>query len=1222
MLFYFAVSYDKIFTCNFNLYYRHDLLIKEEVYKLYLKKLEAHGFKSFADKIEIDFRNGITGIVGPNGSGKSNVIDAVRWVLGEQSPKTLRGSRMEDIIFNGTSHRKPLGAAEVSLTFNNSEKFLSIDYSEVTITRRLYRSGESEYLINKTPCRLRDIRELLMDTGIGIDGYSLIGQGQIDSILSNKPDERRQIFEEAAGIVKFKSRKSEAEKKLNNTNQNLLRIEDILRELELRIEPLKKQSEKASSFLVLSEELKELELNLYLKEIEDVKLKLGAEEEQFKIVKAQHSDYVSKKEDIASEQSKCQKKIEDLQNDIQNLRENYFEITNLIKELEGDKVLYQEKIQNIDNNISRIDSEILDLSTEDENINNQLVKLTEEKENLDRLLAESNELLVNENTKFESNINFISNHQKELEDLKGKVIEVLNRISSSKSEVNSINTMKENILNRIQKIEYERTNLSENEKENSENLKMAAEEVNKIKDSLKQKTMEKEELIKQNNEVRNKYQSLLKVYEKEKNSLRDMESQRRILDQMEQSFEGFNASVRKTLQLCKKNKELGKGVHGVVAQLMSIPKEYEIAMEVSLGYSMQNIVCNDEGDAKRIIKYLKQNNLGRVTFFPLSNVNTWRNNDDIPQNVKSFDGYIGVASSLITCSKEYDNLFRYLLGRTLIVDNIDSAVKISKMIKKYKIVTLDGDVINPGGTITGGSYKSKISNVFSRKRELNELKDKILELTDVTTKYANDLEGYKSKLENISEELNVNSLAIENIKLMLLKKENLLSNIENQGRSLSSSIKNLDEEINELENELSDMDESIINKESSIIELESENESLRDNIRGITEIIANKQEEMDSLKESVTSIKVKSASLKGKMENCQSEIDRLKNTMQIWKNSRVDKENELVKLNAEKEEYIKSLDNIVISINDNNILSQQIDYNIKKFTDEKSIWSEKNKEILEKNEAIDNALDDLRDSLHKIEVRKARLELQHDNHIKAIWEKYELGYIEALDHKTEVEDFNKASSRIKYLNREIKKLGEVNLGSINEYKEVSERFTFLNSQKDDLIKAKESLNQVIRELEITMKKQFVKSFEEINENFSVIFNQLFNGGKAKLVLQDDGDVLEGNIDIVAQPPGKKLQNLSLLSGGERALTAIALLFSILRTKPTPFCILDEIEAALDDVNIFRFAEFLKEFTKNSQFIIITHRKGTMEIIDYLYGITMQEYGVSKVVSVKLSDVAI
>ncbi|WP_432665133.1 chromosome segregation protein SMC [Wukongibacter baidiensis] len=1187
---------------------------------MYLKKLEAHGFKSFADKIEIDFKNGITGIVGPNGSGKSNVIDSVRWVLGEQSPKTLRGSRMEDIIFNGTTHRKPLGAAEVSLTFNNSEKFLPIDYSEVTITRRLYRSGESEYLINKTPCRLRDIRELLMDTGIGIDGYSLIGQGQIDSILSNKPDERRQLFEEAAGIVKFKSRKSEAEKKLNNTNQNLLRIEDILGELELRIGPLKIQSEKAKTFLELSEELKELELNLFLKEIDDVKLKLKSEEEQLSIVRAQHTDYLSKKENIEGEQIECQKKIDDLQDNIQSLKDNFYEIKNLIKQLEGDRVLYQEKIQNIQNNMTRIESEVENISSEDKNIHIELSKLLEEKEQLESLLAENNELLISENSKYDTNIKLIGDKQDKLEALKSKVIEILNLVSSTKSEVNSIKTMKDNIENRIRKIKDEKQSISDNEKENLENLKMASEELEKIRESYKEKTFEKEKLINSNNDYTNKHRELLKKYEIDKNNLRDMQSQRKLLDAMEKSYEGFSTSVRKTLQICKNEREIGKGVHGVVAELMSIPKEYEIAMEVALGYSMQNIVCNDEGDAKRIIKYLKKNNLGRVTFFPLSNVSSWQKRD-ISRETKALEGYIGVASELISCSKEYSNLFTYLLGKTLIVDNIDSAVKISKSIKKYKIVTLDGDVINPGGTITGGSYKSKIANVFSRKRRLSELEDKISDLSKLTVENEKDLEALKNKIEEVNEKLKSNSASIEETKLMQLKQENIVMNIKNQGESLGQSMNNLKSELDELKVELEDMDDSVREKEVKIKELESENLSLQENIKEINGLVSDKQEEADSLKEYITGIKVKSASIKGKRENSLSEIDRIKNTIEVWKNNRLSRENELKELETEKEMYIEELEKIQISINDNDILSKQIDYNINKYTEERNVWNEKNKDLLSKIDNIDNALDDLKESLHKIEVKKARLELQHDNYIKKIWEKYELSYMDALDHRSEIENLSKASSRINYLNKEVKKLGEVNLSSIKEYEEVNERYSFLNSQKEDLIKAKDSLDQVIRELEATMKKQFVKSFHQINENFSVIFNQLFSGGKAKLVLDDSGDVLEGNIEIIAQPPGKKLQNLTLLSGGEKALTAIALLFSILRTKPTPFCILDEIEAALDDVNIFRFAEFLREFSKNSQFIVITHRKGTMEIIDYLYGITMQEYGVSKVVSVKLSDVA-
>ncbi|SHJ95830.1 chromosome segregation protein SMC [Paramaledivibacter caminithermalis] len=1188
---------------------------------MYLKKLEIHGFKSFADKITIDFRNGITGIVGPNGSGKSNIIDSVRWVLGEQSPKTLRGSRMEDIIFNGTSHRKPLGMAEVSLTFDNSEKFLPIDYSEVTITRRLYRSGESEYLINKTPCRLKDIRELIMDTGIGIDGYSLIGQGQIDGILSNKPDERRQIFEEAAGIVKYKSRKLEAEKKLSNTNQNIVRIEDIIVELETRIQPLKIQSEKAKKFLDLSEELKKLEINIFLREIEDIKLKLKAEEEQFHVVNNQHADYLSKKQSVSSEQLKCQQKIEELNNDIQSMKENYFETTNLLKKLEGERILYKEKVQNIDKNVSRIRNEIEGISDKDKDINIELSHLLLQKQEFNTLISKKNELLVKENEKYEELGNLINKYQYKLEELKGKNIEVLNSMSSIKSEANSMNTIKENLINRIKRIEHEKRSLSNKKKDNTEKFLEVNNEIKKTKASYNEMLLKKEELIKKNNEYRNKYQDLLNLYEKEKNNLRDLQSQKKLLQAMDRSYEGFSSSVRKTLKLCKENSTLGKGVHGVVAELMTIPKDYEIAMEVALGYSMQYIVCNNEEDAKRIVKHLKENNLGRVTFLPLSNVYSQKNKKNIESKLIKHKGFIGIASNLVSTSNKYDSLFNYLLGNTIIVDNIDSAVDISKTVKKFKIVTLDGDIINPGGTITGGSYKSKTVNVFRRKRKIKELDDKIDDLNKLTTQYKNDLEELKNKLEGIDNKLKDNSISVESIKLTLLKKENVLTNIENQGHSLDVSLCNLDEELKELKSELKDIDESISKKNSFVLSLKKENEELENNIQNMSRIAHEKQNQINLLKEKITSIKIDLASLKEKRDNNKMEIKRIQDSIEVWKNNRLNKEKELSQLEKEKEGLIKKTDNIMMKINDNNVLSKQIEYNINKYTNEKDIWIKRNKELIMKIETIDNALNDLKESLHKIEVKKARLELQNDNLIKKIWEKYELSYMDALNHKSDIEDFNIASKRISSLNRELKKLGEVNISSIKEYEEVNQRYAFLKEQREDLIKAKESLNQVIKELESTMNKQFVKSFKQINENFSEIFNQLFNGGKAKLLLDDYENVLESNIDIVAQPPGKKLQNLNLLSGGEKALTAIALLFSILRTKPTPFCILDEIEAALDDINIFRFAEFLKEFTKNSQFIIITHRKGTMEIIDYLYGITMQEYGVSKVVSVKLSEVA-
>lgn len=1189
---------------------------------MYLKKLEIHGFKSFAEKVEIDFKKGITGIVGPNGSGKSNIIDAVRWVLGEQSAKTLRGSKMEDIIFNGTNHRKPLGMAEVSLSFDNGKKILPIDYSEVTITRRIYRSGESEYLINKTPCRLKDIKELLMDTGIGIDGYSLIGQGQIDSILSTKAEERRQIFEEAAGIVKYKSRKAEAEKKLENTCQNLVRIEDIIYELESRIEPLKNQSIKAKKYLKLSKELKDLELNLFLNEIDEIKFKLKSEHEQFSIVENQLENYIDKKEILIEKQSDIQLKIDTLDNDIKNMKNNYFEISNAIKKLEGDKVLYKEKIQNIEKNIVRIAKEIDDLEIQNKEFKRQLEVLLIEKNTLDKLIEKNNKILEFETSKYEFSNSSLSKDEVKIENLKSEVIEILNNISSAKSEINGIKTLKENVLKRIKKIEEEKLLLENKESELNKNIQSFEKEIENLNKSILDKKNENINLYKKNNEIIVKYNDLLNIYEKKRNNLRDIQSEKKLLEAMDKSYEGFNNSVKKTLEMCNKNTNIGKGVHGVVAELINIPNGLEIAIEVALGYSMQYIICNDQEDAKRIIKYLKINNLGRVTFLPLSNIFLKSDDENSMTILKSFSGIIGIANELIECSDEYKDLFKYLLGRTIIVDKIDTAINISKIIKKYKIVTLEGDIINPGGTITGGSYnKSKISNIFSRKRKIKELNKTIEKLKNLTIEFEQKISVCKNELIELEQKIKLNEKEIEDFKILLLKKENSYNNFKSDLNTIKLTKTSLNNEYRELQNDLKDIEISIKEKKSKIIYLEEQNSKLSNDINKELELLSLNHSQLENLKEEITSIKITLASLKEKKENIINEINRIKKSIDICFNDKNNKEIELKNLKQNKESLCKELQKIILKIKDNNILFKQIEYNINKFETEKNNWLEKNKSSTDQIESINKTINELKDSLHKIEVRKTRLEIQKESIIKKIWEKYELSLIDALKYKTEteIEDYSKISDRINYLKDEIKYLGRVNIDSIKEYEEIMERYTFLNSQKKDLIQAKESLNKVISELENTMKKQFVESFNEINKNFSNIFNQLFNGGKAKLLLKDDSNVLESNIEIIAQPPGKKLQNLNLLSGGEKALTAIALLFSILKTKPTPFCILDEIEAALDDVNIFRFADFLKEFSKNSQFIVITHRKGTMEIIDYLYGITMQEYGVSKVIAIKLSE---
>ncbi len=1185
---------------------------------MYLKKLELYGFKSFADKVCIDFNKGITGIVGPNGSGKSNIIDAVRWVLGEQSAKTLRGSKMEDIIFNGTAHRKPLGLAEVSLSFDNRDKILPIEYSEVTISRRIYRSGESEYLINGSPCRLKDIKELIMDTGIGIDGYSLIGQGQIDNILSNKPDDRRQLFEEAAGIVKYKTRKLEAEKKLNNTYQNLVRIEDIIKELEHRIEPLKKESDKAKQYIKLFNELKELELNLFLHEIEDINLKLESENKQLNIVKEQLQNYIDEKDKLQKKQENYENKIGIIDKDIQNLKDNYYQINDNIKKLESDKVLYEEKIQNIVSNSKRVNNEINKLKIKTESLHNELKKLKQIENEITNEIHKKEEYLMLQNEKYENINKTLSKDQVKIEDYKSEIIEILNSISSIKSELNSIITIKENINKRIDKIHKERSNYTEKENQLKSEMKKIEHIVSNNKKEIANKTKNKENIIKEYNSLNNENNQLISQYQKEQNLLRDMKSQKKLLEAMQQSYEGFNSSVRKTLEACKTDKNLGKGIHGVVAELFDLPKGLEIALEVSLGFSAQHIVCDNEENAKKVIKYLKKNNLGRVTFLPLSNIKTFNNNNFINDRISN-NGIIGIASQLITFSDKYKKLFKYLLGRTLIVDNIDNATKIFKTVNNFKIVTLEGDILNPSGSITGGSYKQKTSNIFSRRRKIIELREKIEKSIVLTKKFETTIENNKLKMHSLNNKLQEIDLCINELNIQLLKEEGNINNVKNQINSIVSSKIELQEELEQLKNDIKDLESTYHEKNRKIKSFENKHMSIKSAISEEVKTINDSQKQLDNLKETIVSTKVNLASLNEKKENNYSEILRINNLVELYKKDIDTKINEFNDYEKDKDNLIDGLNKIKVKTTDQKVLLKQIEYNVNKSTESRKALLEEFKDINNKINILSNNISELKDSLHKIEVKKTRYEMQHDSLIKKIWEKYELSYVEAKEYKHEIIDHNIVSKHIKSLKQKIKDLGEINTSTIKEYDEVNNRYTFICSQKNDLIKAKDSLNKVIKELEQTMREQFLKYFSEINTNFKEIFHKLFNGGKAELILQDDTDVLNSDIEIIAQPPGKKLQNLNLLSGGEKALSAIALLFSILRTKPTPFCILDEIEAALDDANIFRFADFLREFSKSSQFIIITHRKGTMEIIDYLYGVTMQEYGVSKIVSVKLSE---
>ncbi|TCO79010.1 chromosome segregation protein SMC [Marinisporobacter balticus] len=1187
---------------------------------MYLKKIEIHGFKSFADRIEVEFEKGVTGIVGPNGSGKSNISDAIRWVLGEQSAKTLRGSRMDDVIFAGTMQRKPIGMAEVSITLNNESNKLPVDYSEVTITRRVYRSGESEYYINKSLCRLKDIKEMLMDTGVGVDGYSSIGQGRIDDILNNKSGNRRLLFEEAAGIVKYRSRKEESEKKLENTNQNLLRVNDIIRELKSRIEPLKAQSEKTKNYLAIQGELKDAEINLFIHEIETLKYDIKALKEQKNIISDQLNRYADDKKEIERKYQKDKKAIEALDESINQLQNNIFETMHLIEKKEGELGLCNEKILNITRNNGRLNHEIEEIEENKRQLTMQLDEMNKNMESENVLLKDTKGILQDQLKSLKKISSILEKKEEDMEQSKGNVIEILNTTATKKSEIHSLVALQNNIIKRKKQVEKEKENLIDNK-----NLLIKEEnQVHEIFDGLttsfedlkkdkKRVALEIEKLDHANKEVKEKGELL-------KQSIQEKQTRKKLLEEMEKAYEGFNKNVKQTLIHTKQDAILGKGIVGVVAELIDVPKGFEIAIEVALGSAMQNIVCEKTLDANRVINYLKKNKLGRVTFLPMERFQSknFYKKDDL----EGIQGVLGRAIDNISFSESCENILQHLLGRVVVVDKIENGICLSKKTgNKYKIVSLEGDVINPSGAITGGSYHSRTLNILSRKREIEELE---ISLDQLNLKYKEENER---RIEN---EMHLDKLkdTLSNQEDLLKEKEIALINIKNQKNQLEKDIKNyidnihrIDMEIAQLSMDDEDIQKSIKIKKEEIEELEKNERAIQAEVSSSKNDYDDEKIQKEKLNSEVTNVKIKIASIEQSKEHIHQnikgallkikELDDLKHTKQI----------EIEELIKNKETLFEQLERFKIEMKDADVLKKQCEFNLAQEKSKKKEVYKAFGEVEEKLKKTNGILAELQDSHYKIEVKLTKLEMQQESFRNKLWETYEVTYLEAVEYKKENIHLAESAKRIKVLKNEMKNLGSVNFSAIEEYKEVMERYEFLTVQKEDLTSAMESLKKVIKEMEHTMKNQFSHCFDKIKENFDEVFKKLFGGGKAKLRLADEEEILTSAIEIIAQPPGKKLQNLSLLSGGERALTAIALLFAILKVKPTPFCILDEIEAALDDANVYRYAEFLREFSNETQFIVVTHRKGTMENVDVLYGVTMQEHGISKLVSVKLTEKA-
>ena len=1180
---------------------------------MYLKRLELQGFKSFADKTVLDFKPGITTVIGPNGSGKSNISDSIRWVLGEQSMKSLRGSKTEDVIFAGTQNRKSLGFAEASIIIDNSDGKLPIEFTEVTVTRRIYRSGESGYFINKTPCRLKDILELFMDTGIGKDGYSIIGQGKIDEILSNKSEERRHVFEEAAGIVKYRTRKAESEKKLEQSKLNLLRINDILVEIEQNLDPLKIQSEKARKFLDLREELKSIEVGLFIHNIDSYKEKI---EEVLKDEDIYNTQIVREDERLSNMQEQkesLRQAIDNITNQIEKMQTLSFESEKKKEKLTSEININKERINNNNSNFERFREEIEESNKRIEELEEEKNQKQGKKDNL----YESKEKFVKEleekEKEFATLNDKLSEKEKEIESKKQKVdantderYEITNVISTLVANMESSEKRENNIKNEIASYISELDASRIHKDEIGKGFYEIDSKRNKIKKEL-------EDIDEKRKEAETKLKDFDTRINNTESEKRIKESRLKFLEETEREKEGYNRSVKAILQECDKNVSLKKGMHGVLANLISVPKEYETAIEMSLGQAMQNIVTDNEADAKKLVEYLRVNKLGRASFLPITSVYGKK-----LEKLSKENGVVGIASDLVKYDKKYEQIVLSLLGRTVIVDNMDTAINVAKKNKyAFRIVTIEGDVVNPSGMITGGSVVQKTVNILGRSREIESLKkdikkleEKIKNLKDEKEKYSDEIESTLEEVSALEKELQEIEIVYATEKQKVVSEEEAIKKIETRLEKLREEDKSIKEQKEISKNKQNELNEKIK-------ELEEENSKLTDEINEFALLNKDDQKYIDDLNFDITNLKISVSSFDESEDSINEMIDRINLDIENTKtviNNKTEQRKKITEENKNLEESIKNLEEEIEKLKEDSSNSGSKIEELKKDRVAKNEkLNETEEQVLEQMKKIE----DLKNQVVKCDIKKSKLETERDQIINKMWEEYELTPLQAAEFKkpTNVQEVQR---KVNNLRNDIKELGSINIDSIEEYKKLKERYDFMSEQRLDLENTMAKLRKVIVDLTEVMRKQFDEKFKIINKNFAEVFSELFGGGKAELKLTDENDILESGIEIEVQPPGKKLQNMSLLSGGERAFTAIALLFAILKINPAPFCVLDEIEAALDDVNVYRFAEYLKKFAKDTQFLVITHRKGTMEVADTVYGITMEENGISKLLSMKLS----
>ncbi|WP_368487671.1 chromosome segregation protein SMC [Clostridium sp. BJN0013] len=1183
---------------------------------MFLKTIEMKGFKSFADKTELIFTGGITAIVGPNGSGKSNISDAVRWVLGEQSVKTLRGGKMEDVIFAGTQFRKPLGLCQVSLTLDNEDKKLSLDYSNITVSRRLYRSGESEYYINNVQCRLKNIHELFMDTGIGKEGYSIIGQGRIDALLSGKQEDRRLLLEEAAGIVKFRWRRSEAEKKLENTEVNLIRIEDILQTYEERLKPLELENKKADEFLRLSEELKDKEITILIYSLKKIQHRIDKMESSIEQITNSNKQSDLELMGLKNNINEYNLKMENIIAEIADCKKDYYNRRELIHQRENKIKLLKQKIEDLESNIKRNHLELKQME-------NDKIKKSEE------ITLQNHNILKLKNQEKEINVSILDyeNNIKKNEDhicgrenickkLKDDKIQYFSNISKLKNNIVSIKKDRENIIEKIDKLKNSCKNYSKVIKTNSEEKNKLFGKIADIKENISVYQSEIDENNKENLKLTSIFNDKEDNLQKLNGILSTLEANYTMLVNFHKQYEGYNRTVKVLMENIKNHKlDVPTQSCFLVGEVISLEKKFETCIETSLGNSISSIITKNEIIAKTIIKYLKDNKMGRATFLPISTI---RGRKILNlHKFKNIKGFIGIASELVSYSQEFKDILEYILGRTIICENIDNAFEIARLGEyRFKIVTLSGDVVNSGGAITGGSFQKRSNSIIGRKREIEETLVKIKNTKKTLEVLSEDIKKLKADRQKIyqqNEDLK-EKIYLENIELTKLQQQSdtidretkkLIESREIANRGIKALYKNKEINLNKLQEEekkLKDYSQEEIKNDDYILKVE---EGLKDS----REYIAN-------LKESLMNLKVKRAQISENILSIERELLRLNEEIKTIeaKNEPINEEIKISKALIHKNEL-----EIHANEKESKDFKQHVEEmqkNIEK-SDVKII--ELKQKISDSNDKIDSLtliINKREASFHKTQLELTRLNSQKENIYLKLKQDMNITRDETVEYDGQIENLEEYKSKIVHLKNSISKLGVVNLSAIEEYKNLQEKVTFLNFQREDLIKSKGELKKVIDAMTEKMKGVFKENFIKLRRNFNDTFRELFKGGSADLILTK-GDELTGNIDITVQPPGKKLQNINLMSGGEKGLSAIALLFAMLKIKPTPFCILDEIEASLDDANVLRYAEFLRKFSRDTQFIVITHRKGTMEVSDILYGVTMEEKGVSKIISLKL-----